>query len=78
MPKSFKLKSYSKSNKIPVKEYKELESPYVKEKSKIIRPVYFDFMNYDEPPKVKFNMTPSLLWGDEINSEENVVFSDEE
>ena len=62
MPRSFKLKHYSKTIKLPEKIYKQLESPYVKEKSNIIRPVYFDFMNNDEPPIVEFKIEPSLLW----------------
>lgn len=66
MPRSFKLKPYSKPTKFKnvEKEYKPLQSPYVKDKPKIVRPVYFDFMNNDEPPKVEFKTEPSLLWDD--------------
>ena len=65
MPRSFKLKPYFHQKKVTkVEEYKPLESPYVKEKSKIVRPVYFGFLNYDEPPKVQFDVTPSLLFDD--------------
>ena len=79
MTKGFKLKpkNHLKKKKVE-KEFIWKESPYVKEKSTIVRPVYFGFMNYDEPPKIKFNVTPSLLWGDEIKSEDNIVFSDDE
>jgi len=63
MPRSFKLKPYSHKKKVTkVEEYKPLESPYVKEKCKIVRPVYFDFYNYDEPPKVQFIMEPCPLF----------------
>ena len=65
MPRSFKIKPYSHQKKVTkVEEHKPLESPYVKEKSKIVRPVYFDFMNSDEPPKVQFDVKPSPLFDD--------------
>ena len=65
MPRSFKLKPYSHQKKVKkVEEYKPLESPYVNEKSKIVRPVYFVFLTYDEPPMVKFDVKPSPLFDD--------------
>jgi len=82
MGKSFKLKpqnNFKKKHNIE-KTIQPLKSPYVKEKSNVIRPVYFDFNNYDEPPKVTFIMKPSALWGDDNNDSNNTVntFSDEE
>ena len=66
MPRSFKIKPYSNQKKIskPDQSYKPLESPYVKEKPKIVRPVYFDFLNSDEPPKVQFETKPNPLFDD--------------
>ena len=79
MGKSFKLKPKTYAKKVVVKETVWKESPYVKPKSNIIRPVYFDFMNSDEPPKVVFTVVPSELWSDdETVSETQVSFSDEE
>lgn len=80
MGKAFKLKPKNFQKKPVVKEKVWKESPYVKPKSNIVRPVYFDFMNYDEPPKVKFNVTPSDLWSDDedIVTEPQESFRDEE
>ena len=83
MGKSFKLKpqnNFKKNKNNNEKTIQPLKSPYVKEKSNVIRPVYFDFNNYDEPPKVTFIMKPSALWGDDNNDSNNTVntFSDEE
>jgi hypothetical protein len=81
MGKSFKLKpqnNFKKKNTVEKTVY-PLKSPYVKEKSNVIRPVYFDFNNYDEPPMVTFTMEPSALWGNDYINEINMNnFSDEE
>ena len=80
MGKSFKLKpknNFKKNN--DEKTIYPLKSPYVKEKSNVIRTVYFDFNNYDEPPMVTFTMEPSALWGNDYINEINTNnFSDEE
>ena len=65
MGKGFKLKPQNNYRK--KKDNKEEKKPisyisYQPEIKKKILPVYFDFMNSDEPPKVVFDMTPSLLW----------------
>ena len=80
MGKSFKLKPKNNFKKNNVeKTIYPLKSPYVKEKSNVIRPVYFDFNNYDEPPMVQFTMEPSALWGNDYINEINMNnFSDEE
>lgn len=79
MGKSFKLKPQTYFKKVSVKETVWKESPYVKPKSNIIRPVYFDFMNSDEPPKVVFTPEPSELWSDDDTVvEPQESFSDEE
>ena len=64
MGKGFKLKPRNnfKKKKNVIIEEKPLSSPYVKEKSKIIYPVYFDFNNYDDPPKIHFNMPLTTIW----------------
>ena len=69
MGRAFKIKPHNnnhkkKQNKIVEKKINEIpiQSPYVKDKPKIVRPVYFDFMNCDEPPKVTFNVKPCEFW----------------
>lgn len=72
MGRAFKIKPYNnnhkkkqkqKQNKIIEKKIEiPIQSPYVKDKPKIVRPVYFDFMYCDEPPKVTFDVKPCEFW----------------
>ena len=63
MGKSFKLKTQNnKKTKKVEEEFRKLESPYVKDKPTTIYPVFFDFLNEYEPPKVHFKMEPNIIW----------------
>jgi len=64
MGKGFKLKPQNNLKKIKKaeEELKPLRSPYVKEKPTKIYPVFFDFYDEYEPPKVKFDMNKDSQW----------------
>ena len=63
MGKAFKLNTQNKKKtKKVAAEFKPLKSPYVKEKSTTKYPIFFDFLNEYEPPKVQFKMEPNIIW----------------